>query len=80
MVYNMIGPKSTQTRVYIVGIITDEMYPYILLSSNRAYEIYVGMYFRLLLFLLFLFAYFVALYHTYFFNLVFIKSRLGQEC
>ena len=28
----MIGPKSTQTRV--VGIIMDEMHPYIQFSSN----------------------------------------------
>ena len=28
----MVGPKSIQTRV--VGIITDEMHPYILFSSN----------------------------------------------
>ena len=29
----MVGPKSTQTRV--VGIITDEMHPYIQFLSNR---------------------------------------------
>ena len=39
----MVGPKSAQTRV--VGILTDEMYPYILFSSNGRgfYEKCVGM-------------------------------------
>ena len=31
----MVGLKSIQTNIYVVGIITDELHPYIPFSSNR---------------------------------------------
>ena len=55
----MVGPKSTQTSV--VGIITDEMYPYTFFIEALLLEIGCRDASHLLLFLLHLFVYFLAL-------------------